>query len=526
MYTRLLSSTAALFLLNRRARRAGAGAADAGLHREVGRQRPARSPVVPADRPGDAVRPRRRFRRARERSDDVLRRDGDGGRLQDRPTRARPSRRCSTTKAPARSAPSRSRRPTRTWCGSAPAKATTARARRGATASTSPPTAAARGRTWASRTASRSRRSSSIRSTSTSSTSRRSAICGPAGGERGVYKTTDGGLTWNRVLHVDDDTGATELVMDPSNNKTLYTATYQRRRQQWGMNGGGAGSNIWKTTDGGVTWTKLESGIPSRTRRAASASTSIAATRTSLYARVEHETESGVYRSDNGGATWRKMSDDQSAADVFRRDQDRSADRLAHLRARRLAAHLRRRRQDVPRRRRRAHSRRSSRAVDQPEGSAPPDHRQRRRRQHLARSIGDLGVAAEPPRRAGVSRRVRHADAVSRLRRPAGQQHVVRAERGAHQQRRHQRRLVRDQRRRRFPAADGSDRRAHRLRGIAGRPHEPHRSVRRTSARPCGRSRRSRSPANRPACIDSTGTRRCSCRRSIRRRSTSAPTSC
>ena len=50
------------------------------------------------------------------------------------------------------------------------------------------------------------------------------------GGERGVYKTTDGGLTWNRVLHVDDDTGATELVMDPSNNKTLYAATYQRRR--------------------------------------------------------------------------------------------------------------------------------------------------------------------------------------------------------------------------------------------------------------------------------------------------------
>ena len=84
---------------------------------------------------------------------------------------------------------------------------------------------------------------------------------------------------------------------------------------------------------------------------------------------------------------------------------------------------------------------------------------------------------AERPRRTGVSRRVRHADAVSRLRRPAGQQHLVRSERRAHQQRRHQRRLVRDQRRRRFPAADGSDRRAHRLCGIAGRPHEPHRSV-------------------------------------------------
>src|SRR5829696_5126367 len=79
-----------------------------------------------------------------------------------------------------------------------------------------------------------------------------------AGGERGVYKTTDGGLTWTRVLHVDDDTGATELVMDPSNTKTIYTATYQRRRMQWGMNGGGPGSNIWKSTDGGATWTKLD----------------------------------------------------------------------------------------------------------------------------------------------------------------------------------------------------------------------------------------------------------------------------
>ena len=83
-----------------------------------------------------------------------------------------------------------------------------------------------------------------------------------AGGERGVYKTTDGGITWNRVLNVDETTGATELVMDPTNNKTLYTATYQRLRQQWGMNGGGPGSNIWKTTDGGVSWNKLESGIP------------------------------------------------------------------------------------------------------------------------------------------------------------------------------------------------------------------------------------------------------------------------
>ena len=161
-----------------------------------------------------------------------------------------------------------------------------------------------------------------------------------AGGERGVYKTTDGGLTWNRVLHVDDDTGATELVMDPVNNKTLYAATYQRRRQQWGMNGGGPGSDIWKSTDGGQTWMKLESGVPAGPKGRIGLDI-YRRNPNVLYARIEHPTESGVYRSDDAGANWRKMSDDQSAADVLRRDQDRSADGFAHLRARRVAAYFR-----------------------------------------------------------------------------------------------------------------------------------------------------------------------------------------
>ena len=129
-----------------------------------------------------------------------------------------------------------------------------------------------------------------------------------AGGERGVYKTTDGGNTWNRVLYVDDDTGATELVMDPSNNKTLYTATYQRRRQQWGMNGGGPGSNIWKSTDAGQTWSKLEDGVPSGPKGRIGLDV-YRRNPNILYARIEHPTESGVYRSDNGGASWRKMSE-------------------------------------------------------------------------------------------------------------------------------------------------------------------------------------------------------------------------
>jgi photosystem II stability/assembly factor-like uncharacterized protein len=125
--------------------------------------------------------------------------------------------------------------------------------------------------------------------------------------ERGIFKTSDGGLTWSNVLFVDNDTGATELVMDPSNNKVLYAATYQRRRATWGMNGGGPGSAIYKSTDAGRTWTKLTKGIPSGPLGRIGLDVYRKDPRV-VYARIQHETESGVYRSDDGGASWTKMS--------------------------------------------------------------------------------------------------------------------------------------------------------------------------------------------------------------------------
>ena len=128
-----------------------------------------------------------------------------------------------------------------------------------------------------------------------------------AGGERGVYKTTDGGLTWTRILHVDDDTGATELVMDPQNNKVIYAATYQRRRATWGFNGGGPGSGMWKSSDAGRTWTRLTTGVPAGDLGRIGMDV-YRANPNVLYARIEHATESGTYRSDDAGLSWQKMS--------------------------------------------------------------------------------------------------------------------------------------------------------------------------------------------------------------------------
>jgi photosystem II stability/assembly factor-like uncharacterized protein len=87
------------------------------------------------------------------------------------------------------------------------------------------------------------------------------SLWGP-GGDRGIFKTSDGGQTWKHVLKVDDDTGANDVVMDPLNSLTLYASTYQRRRTECCMNGGGPGSGIWKSTDGGATWARLKTGIP------------------------------------------------------------------------------------------------------------------------------------------------------------------------------------------------------------------------------------------------------------------------
>jgi photosystem II stability/assembly factor-like uncharacterized protein len=128
--------------------------------------------------------------------------------------------------------------------------------------------------------------------------------------ERGVYKTTDGGKTWAQVLKINEDTGVSDIALDPESPETLYAAAYQRRRTVYGFNGGGTSGAIYKTSDGGASWKKLTKGLPYENGgEVGRIGLDIYRKNSNIvYALVQHE-KGGVFRSEDKGETWKKMGD-------------------------------------------------------------------------------------------------------------------------------------------------------------------------------------------------------------------------
>jgi photosystem II stability/assembly factor-like uncharacterized protein len=153
-------------------------------------------------------------------------------------------------------------------------------------------------------------------------------LWGP-GGDRGLYKTTDGGKTWNRVLAIDENTGVTDVVLDPRDPDLLIAASYQRRRHVWTLINGGPGSGVHRSTDGGKTWKKLGGGLPGDDVGRIGLAPAPSAPDT-IYAVVEAaEKNGGIFRSTDRGLTWEKRNPFDSQAQYYAhavvdpRDRDR-----------------------------------------------------------------------------------------------------------------------------------------------------------------------------------------------------------
>lgn len=146
------------------------------------------------------------------------------------------------------------------------------------------------------------------------------AAIGPlwsSGGDRGVYKTTDGGKNWEAVLTIDAHTGVTDLAMDPRDPDVIYAAAFQRRRHVWTYLGGGPKSGLHKTTDGGKTWRKITSGIPGGDLGRIGLAVS-PVDPDYVYAIVETQGESGgFFRSTDRGESFSKMSGKMSSGNYY-----------------------------------------------------------------------------------------------------------------------------------------------------------------------------------------------------------------
>jgi len=140
------------------------------------------------------------------------------------------------------------------------------------------------------------------------------AVLGHAFGpnpERGIYRTTDGGATWQRVLYKDENTGASDVALDPNNPRILFAGLWQARRYPWDMTSGGPGSGLYRSADGGSTWTQLTGhGLPDGIWGKVGVAVAPSDGRR-VYALIEAK-DGGLFRSDDGGGSWTRISDHQA----------------------------------------------------------------------------------------------------------------------------------------------------------------------------------------------------------------------
>ena len=143
-------------------------------------------------------------------------------------------------------------------------------------------------------------------------------LWGP-GGERGLFKTTDGGKTWKNILNISENTGVTDVVIDANDPNTIYCASYQRRRHMWTLINGGPESAIYKSTDAGVTWNKLRAGLPTVELGRIGLAISPVDSNV-IYATVEAaDRKGGIFRSSDRGGSWERRNEFDSTAMYYAR---------------------------------------------------------------------------------------------------------------------------------------------------------------------------------------------------------------
>ena len=286
-----------------------------------------------------------------------------------------------------------------------------------------------------------------------------------AGGERGLYKTADGGANWTKVLEISENTGISDVAIDPSNPDVMLAVAHQRRRHTWTLIHGGPESGLHKSMDGGKTWRRIRTGLPGRRRRPH---------RHRVLSRRRRA--SSTRRSSRPASRWRSMrrwtaATAGSAAATCRRSRCTTRTSMP-IRRIRIASTCRASRRRSPRTAAaRSAARRAQQARRQPlhlDRSGRHRSPARRLRRRAVRELGSRPAVAalhQPLGHAVLQRRggQRVAD-LQRLRRHAGQRHARRAVALADARRRHQQRLVRGHRRRRLRRAHRSERSEHRLR--------------------------------------------------------------